>query len=134
MPTTYLVTVSGPDRVGSGAELFAALALVTQGEGHLADVAQITIRGSLVLCGEVTVPDTVTIDDVRAAIASRDIERDGLVAAIEVVEQTDAAEGRRLLVTLLAPRIAPAQLQAVFGAFAAADATCERIVLSLIHI
>ena len=128
MPITYLVTVSGPDRVGSGAELFAALALVTQGEGHLADVAQITIRGSLVLCGEVTVPDTVTIDDVRAAIASRDIERDGLAAAIEVVEQTDAAEGRRLLVTLLAPRIAPAQLQAVFGAFAAADATCERIV------
>jgi len=128
MPITYLVTVSGPDRIGSGAELFAALAAITTDQGHLADVAQITIRGSLVLCGEVTVPDSVTIDDVRAAVAKRDLERDGLRVDIEVVHATDTSEGRRLLVTLLAPRISPEQLQVVFGAFAAADATCERIV------
>jgi len=52
--TTYLVTVSGPDRVGVGAELFAALAALTLQDGHITDVAQITIKGALVLCAEVT--------------------------------------------------------------------------------
>lgn len=128
MTTTYLVTVSGPDRIGSGAELFAALAAVTQDAGRLADVAQITIRGSLVLCGEITVPDTVTMADVERALAERDLVRDGLQTSVAVVSGTDATEGKRLLVTVVAGYIAPAQLQALFSAFAAADATCERIV------
>lgn len=125
---TYLVTVSGPDRIGVGAELFAALSAVTASGGHLVDVAQITIRGSLVLCGEVTVDDTVTEADVRTAVAARDIERDGITAAIQLVTPGETAPGGRLLVTLLATRITPTQLDAVFGAFASANATCERIV------
>lgn len=128
MPITYLVTVSGPDRVGVGAELFAALSTVTTDLGQLADVAQITIRGSLVLCAEVTVPDDLSLAHVRAAIAERDIERDGITASVEVVDVDDAPKGGRLLVTILSPRIDPEQLFNVFGAFASVDATCERIV------
>ncbi len=125
---TYLVTVSGPDRVGVGAELFAALARVTQSGGQLSDVAQITIRGALVLCGEVTVDDSVSEDDVRVALATRDIDRDGIVAHVEQVVPDVALEGGRLLVTLLATRIGADQLEAIFRAIASADATCERIV------
>jgi phosphoserine phosphatase len=126
--TTFLVTVSGPDRVGVGAELFAALARVTQSGGQLSDVAQITIRGALVLCGEVTVDETVREDDVRAALASRDIERDGIVATVERVVPDLDLVGGRLLVTLLAPTIAASQLEQIFRAISSSNATCERIV------
>ncbi len=125
---TYLVTVAGPDRIGVGAELFAALARVTRSGGQLSDVAQITIRGSLVLCGEVTVDDVVGEDDVRAAIGERDIDRDGIVATVERVTPDVALEGGRLLVTLLATRIDASQLETVFRAIAGTAATCERIV------
>jgi phosphoserine phosphatase len=126
--TTYLVTVSGPDRVGVGAELFAALAEVSAAGGQLSDVAQITIRGALVLCGEVTVEDAVSEDDLRAALASRDINRDGIVATVERVIPDPVLVGGRLLVTLLAQRIGADQLEGIFRAIASVDATCERIV------
>jgi phosphoserine phosphatase len=126
--TTYLVTVSGPDRVGVGAELFAALAEVSEVGGQLSDVAQITIRGSLVLCGEVTVEDAVREDDLRAALASRDINRDGIVATVERVTPDPVQVGGRLLVTLLAQRIGAGQLEGIFRAIASVQATCERIV------
>jgi phosphoserine phosphatase len=125
---SYLVTVSGPDRVGVGAELFAALATVNEAGGQLADVAQITIRGYLVLCAEVTTDDGVSADEVQAAVARRDICRDGISAVVERVTPADRVEGGRLLVTLLAPRIDATALSGVFGAIAAAAATCERIV------
>lgn len=128
MPLTYLVTVSGPDRIGVGAELFAALDRVIARGGHLADVGQITIRGALVLCGEVTVADDVTRDDVVAAVALSDIERDGITATVELVDVAEASQGSRLLVTLLAKTVGPHQLNEVFSAFARVGATCERIV------
>jgi phosphoserine phosphatase len=126
--TTYLVTVSGPDRVGVGAELFAALAEVSAAGGQLSDVAQITIRGALVLCGEVSVEDAVSEDDLRAALASRDINRDGIVATVERVTPDPVLVGGRLLVTLLAQRIGADQLEGIFRAIASVQATCERIV------
>jgi len=125
---TYLVTVSGPDRVGVGAELFAALARACADGGQLSDVAQITIRGSLVLCGEVTVAESVSEDDVRAALATCDIDRDGIVAHVERVVPDVALVGGRLLVTVLAPRIGAGQLEGLFRAIASVSATCERIV------
>ncbi|NNN08414.1 MAG: phosphoserine phosphatase SerB [Acidimicrobiaceae bacterium] len=126
--TTYLVTVSGPDRVGVGAELFAALAQVSTEGGQLSDVAQITIRGSLVLCAEVSVDESVSEDDLRAALAVRDIHRDGIVATVERVTPDPVQAGGRLLVTLLAQRIGADQLEEVFRAIASVQATCERIV------
>ncbi len=125
---TYLVTVSGPDRVGVGAELFAALARASADGGQLSDVAQITIRGSLVLCGEVTVAESVSEDDVRTALAACDIDRDGIVARVERVVPDVALVGGRLLVTVLAPRIGADQLEGLFRAIASVNATCERIV------
>ena len=114
--------------MGVGAELFAALARVSAHGGQLSDVAQITIRGSLVLCGEVTVDETVRAEDVRRALASCDIERDGISTHVERVIPDLALEGGRLLVTLLAPRIDAAHLEGIFRAIAAVGATCERIV------
>ncbi len=126
--TTYLVTVSGPDRVGVGAELFAALAQVTAEGGQLSDVAQITIRGALVLCGEVSVDESVSEEHLRIALAARDINRDGIVATIERVTPDPVQMGGRLLVTLLAQRIGADQLEGIFRAIASVQATCERIV------
>jgi phosphoserine phosphatase len=126
--TTFLVTVSGPDRVGVGAELFAALSELLDQSGQITDVAQITIKGVLVLCAEVTVANSVGPDIVEAALARRDIESRGITATVEVVQPVESGDGRRLLVTLLAPNIRAQQLEAIFRAFAASGATCERIV------
>jgi phosphoserine phosphatase len=129
VPTsTFLVTVSGPDRVGVGAELFAALSSLDRLGATLTDVAQITIRGALVLCAEVAVGDGITIDSISHALGERDIERAGISASVEPVTPSDVVHGGRLLVTLLAPSISARQLDAVFGTFARNDSTCERIV------
>jgi phosphoserine phosphatase len=126
--TTYLVTVSGPDRVGVGAELFAALAALTKEDGHITDVAQITIKGTLVLCAEVTVDSSVTPSAVEAALDRRDIVSRGITATVEEVLPVEPGDGRRLLVTLLAPNISAGQLEGIFRAIAMSEATCERIV------
>jgi phosphoserine phosphatase len=126
--STFLVTVSGPDRVGVGAELFAALTLLEARGVAITDVAQITIRGALVLCAEVSSRNAVDRAVVEEALGQRDIVSKGITATVEEVTPSDANEGRRLLVTFLAPRIGATQLQSVFGAIAASGSTCERIV------
>ncbi|MGA2295132.1 MAG: phosphoserine phosphatase SerB [Acidimicrobiales bacterium] len=126
--TTYLVTVSGPDRVGVGAELFAALGALAGIGGQLTDVAQITIRGALVLCAELTLDADISSEVLTAALAERDIEARGITATVEQVRPVDDGDGRRLLVTLLAPTISAGQLERTFRAIASSDATCERIV------
>jgi phosphoserine phosphatase len=126
--TTYLVTVSGPDRPGVGAELFGALHALEGDDVHLMDVAQITIRGTLVLCAEVSSEAATTRDDLLAALAKRPIEVEGITSSVEVVTPSDERRGRRLLVTLLAPNISAGQLEEIFHAIALSDATCERIV------
>ncbi len=120
--------MSGPDRVGCGAELWAALEAVTRTGGVLADVGQITIRGSLVLCADIVVPEDVTLEDVRRALAERDLERDGLRAEVVAVHPEVHDAGGRLLVTLLAPRVGAEQLHRIFTGIASVGATCERIV------
>jgi phosphoserine phosphatase len=126
--STFLVTVSGPDRIGVGAELFGALSAL-EGEGlHLIDVAQITIRGTLVLCAEVSAESSTSRDDLVAILRGRPIEGEGMSVHVEAVTPQEELKGRRLLVTLLAPSIVAGQLEAVFHAIARSDATCERIV------
>jgi phosphoserine phosphatase len=125
--STFLVTVSGPDRIGVGAELFNALHSIEGGDVRLMDVAQITIRGTLVLCAEVS-GDSLTHESVTKVLNERSIEGDGISAHVNEVTPTDAIEGRRLLVTLLAHQITAGQLEDVFRAIAASGATCERIV------
>jgi phosphoserine phosphatase len=125
---TFLVTVSGPDRIGVGAELFEALNALKAEGLHLMDVAQITIRGTLVLCAEVNAEGTVTREDLVAALSERSIEGDGMVVHVERVTPQEEIKGRRLLVTMLAPSISADQLGSVFHAIAKCEATCERIV------
>ncbi len=123
----FLVTVSGPDRVGVGAELWSALESLGE-RATVTDVAQITIRGYLVLCAEVTAADDVGAGEVRAALATRRIEADGVTATVAETDPGSRGDGRRLLVTLLAPAVSAAQLRAVFATIASRAATCERIV------
>jgi phosphoserine phosphatase len=126
--TTFLVTVGGPDRVGVGAELFAALRSLEARGIAITDVAQITIRGALVLCAEVTSRNAISRSAIDEALAQRDIASRGITVTVEEVTPTDMSDGRRLLVTFLAPRIGATELQNVFAAIAASGSTCERIV------
>ena len=126
--STFLVTVSGPDRVGVGAELFAALTSLREAGAEITDVAQITIRGALVLCAEVSSSRSVTSEMIDTALAKRNIVSEGITASVEIVTPSDVGDGRRLLVTFLAPRIDASQLQGIFTAIAKSGATCERIV------
>jgi len=126
--STFLVTVSGPDRIGVGAELFGALHSVANVDVQLMDVAQITIRGTLVLCAEVSGESNLTHDSLTAALLARTIEGEGITVQVQEVTPTDTMAGRRLLVTLLAPAISAIQLESIFHAIASSGATCERIV------
>lgn len=125
---TYLVTVSGPDRVGVGAELFEAVSTLSAHGGKISDVAQITIKGALVLCCEVTVDGSISEVEIEAAILKRDIVADGITATVLPVDTCEVNAGGRLLVTLLATTISAEQLSGIFNAIAASSATCERIV------
>jgi phosphoserine phosphatase len=125
---TFLVTVSGPDRMGVGAELFGALHDLEGDDVHLMDVAQITIRGTLVLCAEVSSESALTRDALVANLAKRPIATEGMSVSVTAVTPRDDVDGRRLLVTLLAPNISAGQLEGVFHAIAESKATCERIV------
>jgi phosphoserine phosphatase len=126
--STFLVTVSGPDRMGVGAELFNALHDLEASDVRLMDVAQITIRGTLVLCAEVSSESALTRDALVANLAKRPIATEGMSVSVTAVTPRDDVDGRRLLVTLLAPNISAAQLEGVFHAIADSKATCERIV------
>lgn len=111
-----------------GAELFAALATFGPLGGKISDVAQITIRGALVLCAELTVDRGVSREMVEQAIMARHIIEGGITATVEPVVTDAASSGHRLLVTLLAPTVNADQLHSIFLTFAAHGATCERIV------
>ena len=124
----FLVTVSGPDRVGVGAELFAAVASLAAHQVTVRDVAQITIRGYLVLCCDVTAPASLSCREIEDALAARDIARDGIHATVSQSTEESEESGRRLLVTILATQIRANQLDALFRTFAQFGATCERIL------
>lgn len=126
--TTYLVTVSGPDRQGVGAQLFEALSSLPDGGSVMNDVAQITIRDTLVLCVEVTLSSSVTPEAVRTVIGEHGVSAGGIEVSVTLVEPGSSPSGKRLMVTLLAPNVSSEDLSVVFLAIAESDATCERIV------
>jgi phosphoserine phosphatase len=122
----YLVTVSGPDRPGVAAALFAALAAVS--DEIVNDVAQITIHGYLVLCVEVTVPETLTAAAVREQVRASGLARDGIEVTVVPATTREDDAGRRLLVTVLGAHVTSSSLGVIFAAIASRAATCERIV------
>jgi phosphoserine phosphatase len=126
--TSYLLTASGPDRVGVGAQLFAALERLGSERCLISDVAQITIRGYLVLCVEVSVDDSVSAATLHQLAAETGVVGHGIDVAVDAVEPSEFVNGKRLLVTFLAPSITSATLVGIFRAIAQSGATCERIV------
>ena len=128
MATTYLITVSGTDRPGLAATLFGALRDAPGGNVDITDIAQITIRGYLVLCVEVATGTSVTPEALAIAIADAGVTTDGINVDVSVVQPEEFINGKRLLLTVLAPEVTDAALESVFQAMADCDATCERIV------
>ncbi len=126
--TTYLLTASGPDRPGCGAQLFRALAGIESNECTLNDVAQITIRGHLVLCVEVTVTNGESPEALRERARRSGVIGEGLDVSVTLVAPSEFAEGKRLLVTFLAPNVTTAAMEQIFETIAQCGATCERIV------
>jgi phosphoserine phosphatase len=122
-----LVTVTGQDRPGVAAALFAALRDV---DATVTDIGQITIRGHLVLCVELDCPVAVTPAAVRRTVLSSDLGEDDRlsVAVVEATEELIGAHGRRLLVTLTSPSVSVTAIAGVFAAIFASGGTCERIV------
>jgi phosphoserine phosphatase len=126
--TTYLVTVSGPDRPGIAASLFAAVSPKRYPEVEIADIAQITIRGYLVLCVEITLDDATAPETVQAEIVRAGVRDEGVQVSVVRIEPEEFLNGKRLLLTVLAPSVSTDALGTVFTAMAACGATCERIV------
>jgi phosphoserine phosphatase len=129
----HLVTVSGQDGPGIAGRLFAALAA---GGVQVEDVEQVRVHGRLLLCVEAALP-------VGASSALGDALAAGLDGCgVEVTvgplfereeapadEQVDTRDGREhQIVTVLAPEVDAATLQAVTGRVAASGANIERIV------
>ena len=122
-----LVTVTGQDRPGVAAALFAALGGV---DAVVTDIGQITIRGHLVLCVELDCPESVTPAHVRRTVLASDLGGDDAIA-VSVADATELPVGefgRRLLVTLTSPSVSAEAIAGVFAAVYEAGGTCERIV------
>jgi len=126
--TTYLVTVSGPDRPGIAASLFEAVSPKRYPEVEISDIAQITIRGYLVLCVEITLDDAAAPESVQAEIVKAGVRDEGVQVSVVRVEPEEFLNGKRLLLTVLAPVVSTEALGTVFAAMASCGATCERIV------
>ena len=126
--TTYLVTVSGPDRPGIAASLFAAVSPERYPEVEISDIAQITIRGYLVLCVEITLDDATAPETIQGEIANAGVRDEGVQVSVVRVEPEEFLNGKRLLLTVLAPAVSTEALGVVFAAMASCGATCERIV------
>ena len=126
--TTYLVTVSGPDRPGIAASLFAAVSPERYPEVEISDIAQITIRGYLVLCVEITLDDATAPETVQTEIVRAGVRDEGVQVSVVRVEPEEFLNGKRLLLTVLAPAVSTEALGTVFAAMATCGATCERIV------
>jgi phosphoserine phosphatase len=131
-PDRVLITVTGPDRTGVTATLTGILA--EQG-ATLCDIEQVVVQGQLTLCLLVAIPGT------------RDVLKELLFAAKQLgmdldfkpvpgqpaPEGSDAgdarrpAEGRRYVITAIAPTLGAPHLHALASTLAAEGANIEKI-------
>jgi phosphoserine phosphatase len=122
-PTTLLITLTGRDRPGVTARLFAVLA---RHQLNVIDAEQVVIRGRLVLgvllgCEEP--PDLTAIHQAVSGVAA-DL---GLDAEITAGTGDDPGRRGRLHVTVLGRPLTPAAIAAVAGQIAAGGANIDRI-------
>ncbi len=129
-PSPFLVTVSGQDGPGIATRLFAALA---ERGIPVDDVEQVRVHGRLLLCVEVDIAPRRLIA-ARAALARRlgdagvQVTIEPLLEASMVQTQTLTQPCDRHLVTVLAPQIDAATLEAVTSHIADCGGNIERIV------
>lgn len=129
---TALVTVTGPDRPGLTAALFAALEVV---DARILDVEQICVHGRLVLgidLGLAAGTDTTALDghlQVTAAALGLSAELTvGLGADTPPAVSTRRGSGReRSHVTVLSPVLRPAAVATLAGRVAGLGANIDRI-------
>jgi phosphoserine phosphatase len=121
--TTLLVTLTGRDRPGVTARLFAALA---RHDLAVLDAEQVVIRGRLVLgvlLGCAGPPDLTAIHRAVTALAA-DL---GLEAEITAGRGDEPRRRGRLHVTVLGRPLTPSAVAAIAGQVAAAGANIDRI-------
>lgn len=120
-----LVTVTGPDRTGVTAKLTGILA--EQG-ASLFDIEQVVVQGQLTLCLLVGVPGTRDVLKELLFTAKElgmDLDFKPVVASPEPA--TAAPEGRRYVITAIAPSLGPQHLHVLASTLAAESANIEKI-------
>jgi phosphoserine phosphatase len=122
--SAYLLTVSGQDGPGISERLFAALA---ERKVAVEDVEQVRVHGHLLLCVEISVRAD-EVDAVRRALAQW-LDGWGVQVSIDpLVESDRSGDPEHHTVTVLAPEIDAATLEAVTGRVASSGGNIERIV------
>jgi phosphoserine phosphatase len=120
----YLVTVSGQDGPGISERLFAALA---ERKVAVEDVEQVRVHGHLLLCVEVTLRAD-EVGEVSGALVQW-LNGWGVQVSVDpLVDADQAGDPEHYTVTVLAPEIDAATLEAVTGRVAASGGNIERIV------
>ncbi|WP_380168176.1 phosphoserine phosphatase SerB [Jannaschia sp. R86511] len=125
-PTTLLVTVTGLDRPGVTAAVFAATSVAGV---DVLDVEQVVVRGHLtlgVLLGTADVAPA-DLDGLRARLAVAGQELGVSVDTEPGTGETPGRRGGRLHVTMLGRPLAPTAVQAVTAELAARGANVDRI-------
>jgi len=120
-----LVTVTGPDRTGVTSTLTGILA---EQEASLFDIEQVVVQGQLTLCLLVGIPgnrDVLKELLFAAKQLGMDLDFKPVVAADPAPEQ--AGEGRRYVITAIAPALGPKHLHVIASALAAEGANIEKI-------
>ncbi len=122
---TLLITLTGPDRTGVTARLFAVLAAHPV---QVVDVEQVVIRSRLVLGALVSHADTADLGAIRDTVSEAAAELD---MDVEFAPGTGNGEPERsgpLHVTVLGDPLVPAAMAGIAGRIAECGANIDRIV------
>lgn len=127
---SVLVTVTGRDRPGIAATVFARLAGLGLG---VVDVEQVQVHGRLLLCVEVEAPPELGESLLRSLNRVLGEEQGDLHASVTPLDGQRPTGGNRLeparhLVTVLAPSLGADALSGVFRHVAASGGNIDRIV------
>src|SRR5271156_6253186 len=129
--TTLLITLTGRDRPGVTARLFAGLGRYPL---SVADVEQVVIRGKLVLGALLECDGPPDLTGIHAAVSAlaADLGLEAEITAGSGAAGSGAAgdaapRGGRLHVTLLGSPLTPAAISAIAGRIAASGANIDRI-------
>ena len=122
VPTTLLITLTGPDRPGVTSTLFEALSAF---DVFVLDMEQVVVRGTLVL--GVLLGGVQTVEAEPAALAAA--EALGMtISTSPGEEEVDPRRLGRVHVTLLGHPLLPAAVAGIAGRIAASGANIDRIV------